>query len=291
MTFTLDEPPPGVDASAWSGLESARPGAGELWLLSWDGRALALCMIAGVAPTFVLAWPVTLPEEPAFRPALVIADTPLGLPLNLWPTRETGIGMHLLHRRLGSLLSHRTIALVEEALEDEGNTPVPFADENVPEERAEEASDRMVEHWEQLCFHTWPRPRVGTSPLSANLLRDMGMTLSDLAEALKLTPPRAVGMMRGEELPTADQLELIAQRLNLEPEALLGGALEGDDQLLISPEVKDRVLDIAMLHNTDEGHARQLLRSEFALAARSDNDPRTRLEAAVHRLLNLGEGS
>lgn len=51
------------------------PKVGELWLLSWDRSFLGLACIAEIHDDFVSAWPVTLPAEASFAPALMV---PLG---------------------------------------------------------------------------------------------------------------------------------------------------------------------------------------------------------------------
>src|SRR5665647_862552 len=91
--------------------------AGDLWSLSWDGAYRGLALIAAVKEGFVLAWPVTLPDAPAFAPALVLEPNPLVHPLFVWPTRETGVGLHLLDQSLGALLRPTRISQIAAAMD------------------------------------------------------------------------------------------------------------------------------------------------------------------------------
>ena len=281
----LDEAPPEVSAEAWASGSSSLPSVGDLWLLSWDGEALGLAIVSGVAPSFVLVWPVTLPGEPSFPAAIEIPATPLGQPLNVWPSRETGIGMHLLHRRFGQAISERMMAATASALEGDGEMPLSFASPNVDEPEREAASDAMVDRWESICLHIWPEPRAGVEPFDSNALRALGLQVGDLRAALGLNVPDAVSLFSGEIAPTETQVQELVEQTGMGVSELLITHLDEASRELLSPEIKDDVLAIASLRDVSEEAARALLRSEYALAARSDGSPRARLEAAIHRLL------
>lgn len=289
MLLTLEHAPSGVDSKLWVTGAPDAPAVGDLWLLSWDGVALELAVISAVAPTFVLVWPASLPDAPSFPPAVVATETPLGLPLHLWPTRETGIGLHLLHRRFGSFLTARTMGLVSDELDVGESSVLPLASPNVEAANVEAASDALVDRWEAICFHTWPARQAGITPLGPRVLSQAGLEVGDLADALGIALPEAVGIARGETAPTAEHLAVLAARLGVDPEQLLQNELDADARLLLSPSAKDDILKIAQGHGTDEAGARDLIRSEFALAARSDGDPQARLTASIHRLLAGGE--
>lgn len=288
MPLTLERAPEGVEPSRWGVGSGGSPEVGDLWLLSWDGDALELAVVSAVAQSFVLVWPVTMSDDPAFRPAIVLAESPLGIPLHAWPTRETGVGLHLLHRRFGPALSARTMRVIEEALEEGETPPLPFAQANIAVSEIEGASDALVERWEAICLHQWPRGELGASPFDAEVLRVAGLEVGELADLLDVSIPEAVGFVRGETTPMPRQVELVAAALDVDPPAVLQNGLDADSRLLVSPIFKDDLLRIASLRQTDEGGARELVRSQFALAARSDGDPRSRLIAAIARLLDDG---
>jgi hypothetical protein len=284
VPLTLERAPSGVESKLWSTGVPGVPTVGDLWLLSWDGVALELAVISAVAPTFVLVWPVSLPDAPSFPPAVVVAETPLGVPLHLWPTRETGIGLHLLHRRFGSVLTARTMRLVSDELDVGKSSLLSLAAPNVEAEAIEAESDALVERWEAICFHTWPARQIGITSLDPRVLGQAGLEVGDLADVLGIALPEAVSIARGETAPTAEHLSVLAARLGVDPEQLLQDELDVAARLLLAPSVKDNILTIARGHGTDEAGARNLIRSEFALAARSDGDPQARLAAAIHRL-------
>lgn len=284
MPLTLDCAPSGVESKLWSTGVPGVPTVGDLWLLSWDGVALELAVISAVAPSFVLVWPVSLPDAPSFPPAVVVADTPLGVPLHLWPTRETGIGLHLLHRRFGSVLTARTMHLVSDELDVGESSLLPLAAPNIEAEAIEAASDALVDRWEAICFHTWPARQIGVTPLDPRVLGQARLEVGDLADVLGIALPEAVSIVRGETAPTAEHLAVLAASHGVEPEQLLQDEWGADARLLLSPSVKDDIVKIAQGHGTDEVGARNLIRSEFALAARSDGDPQARLAAVIHRL-------
>lgn len=254
-------------------------------MLSWDGQALALVLVSGVATTFILGWPVTLTSDPCFPPAITINDTPIGIPLNVWPTRETGIGKHLLHRRLGRLLSGQAMSLIEYALESETELPVPFAESNVSEAEQERESDLMVDSWERICLHAWPPREVGIATLDPEAMIQLGLGLGELATALGVSAHVAVGLFQGEQAPTSEQLDALAALVGADPEELLANGLDEDSLVLLSPDIKDDLLAIGAQYRLNEEQARALLRSEFALAARSDGTSASRLASALHRLL------
>ena len=160
---TLAGLPPALADHDWS--EQPASGlsvfAGDLWVLSWDGTYRGLVCVAAVKDGYILGWPVTLADQPAFAPALVVARSPLNSPVNLWPTRETGLGMHLLHKPLGKLLDPEAIQPLSWALEDGEDPGLPFASGSAADPANAAADEAMVERWETLCFHTWPE---STSP-------------------------------------------------------------------------------------------------------------------------------
>lgn len=118
-------------------------------------------MISAAKNGFVLAWPVTPPGGVAFSPGLVVEDSPLGVPVTLWPTRETGIGNHLLDRNLGRLLSPDRISRISSAL-DEGASPgLVFASGSARDAANVDADRHMVDHWARLCFDTGSAEECG----------------------------------------------------------------------------------------------------------------------------------
>lgn len=280
----LDSPPPGVSADLWSGgAPVGAPQVGELWVLSWDGAALALGLVARTAPSFVTCWPVTFADEPVFAPAVRI-DSPLGVPVHVWPTRETGLGIHMLHRCFGSAMSVKTMVLIANAMDDEpaAEMPMPLADHTVSGDAAEAASDEMLENWEQICLNVWPEPVPGTSAFGEAMLQSAGLEPSRMATLLDVTLPDAVSLMRGEAIPTSQQVEAVAEALSVHPHAVLAsGETEG---FLASPDFKAGFVNILRSRSITEAAARELVRADLALAARSTGDLKARVIETIERI-------
>lgn len=288
MSLSLDEAPQGVAADAWLSSMSGNPRIGDLWLLSWDARALGLVIVSGVAPTFIIGWPVTLPGHSTFPPAIRVEGSPLG-EIAVWPSRETGVGNHLLHRRYGAALSERTMHLLADAFE-EGTEPVlPFVTANVDPEEREVASDQMVDVWEAINLNVWPVARPGVTPLDAHSLRARGIQIGNLAQILSISVPTAVSLYNGEAVPTLAELESLVAALGVPAEQLLRTQPEAETAAMLAPSIKDSLVEITRRRAIGEEAARDLVRSEFALAARSDGDPRSRLAAAIQRVLHESE--
>lgn len=288
MSLSIDDAPPGVAADVWMHSVPGEPQIGDLWLLSWDAQALGLVVVSGVAPTFVLGWPVTLPGDQTFRPAISVDESPLGR-IAVWPSRETGVGNHLLHRRLGTALSERTMHLLAGAFE-EGTEPVlPFATTDIGLEERETASDRMVDAWEAINLNVWPIPRPGITPLDADVLRANGTQVGTLAEILSVSVPEAVGLYNGEMAPAPSELELLVVALGVPTEQLLRSQPDTETIAMLAPRIKDDLVEIIRRRAIGEESARDLVRSQFALAARSDDTPGSRLDAAIQRVLHESE--
>ncbi|NYE18027.1 helix-turn-helix domain-containing protein [Microbacterium immunditiarum] len=285
MSLSLDDAPQGVAADVWLGTISGDPQIGDLWLLSWDAQALGLVVVSGVAPTFVLGWPVTLPDAPTFPPAIRVEESPLGA-VAVWPSRETGVGNHLLHRCFGTILSERTMHLLADAFENGTDPVLPFATANIGVEEREVASDQLVDAWEVINLNVWPVPRPGATPLDADLLRETGIRISDLTKILSMSVPAAVSLYNGEAVPTPAELRLLVDALGVPTEQLLRSQPDAEAVAMLAPGIKNDLVEITRRRAIGEEAARNLVRSEFALAARSDGDPHSRLVAAIQRVLH-----
>ena len=273
--------PEGVEPSRWVGAAAAPLAVGDLWLLSWDGTALGLALVSGVAADYALVWPVSFVEA-SYPPALDVPESPLGTPLAVWPTRETGVGLHLFDRRFGPLLSERTMALILDAVEAGEEPPLAWVASDLSEEQRELETDAMVDRWEAICLHTWPNAEVGSSPLSVEALEHVGIGIAELVEVLTLGTPEAVALYRGELAPSSDQVNAIAERYGFDANDLIEAG--GEARILVAPAYKAEIVETARLLGIGEGRARDLVRSEVALAARSDGDPASRVAAAIQRV-------
>ncbi|MCS5498204.1 hypothetical protein NY547_13220 [Cnuibacter physcomitrellae] len=284
MSLSIDDAPHGVAPDAWLRSTPGEPQIGDLWLLSWDTRALGLVVVSGVAPTFILGWPVTLSGDQTFPPAIRVEGSPLG-EISVWPSRETGVGNHLLHRRFGTALSARTMHLLADAFEDGTEPVLPFATSDIGLEEREAASDQMVDSWETINLNVWPVPRPGITPLDADVLRATGILVGDLADILSISVPAAVSLYNGESVPTPFELEVLVAALGVPTKQLLRSHPDAETVAMLAPDIKEDLVEISRRRAIGEEAARDLVRSQFALAARSDGDARSRLDAAIQRVL------
>ena len=286
MELNLTSPPPGgVDAELWRQSEVADAAIGDLWLLSWNAEALALGVIAGVGDGYVLVWPVTLQTDAAFRPAVQVRRSPLGIPVFMWASRETGVGLHMLHRRYGPLLPESVMAEVAEAMEEDADGPLPYAPPTLHPGDETSDDDTMVDQWESICLNVWPRSRPDWAPLNRDVLRSLGVRPSDLAGALGIGASEAVALFNGEQSPDDAQLAALESHLGTPQSRLLDPLVDESARELLSPVWKDDVLKIAEHLSDDEGAARDIVRQEYAYAPRSTGSSSDRMREAIQRVL------
>lgn len=280
--------PPGIPASAhqlWdAGVQSTEIRAGDLWILSWEGKVVGLAVIAVAKHGFVLAWPVTLPGEVSFAPGLVVEDSPLGVPVTLWPTRETGIGNHLLDRSLGRLLPPDRIPPISFALDDGDDPGLPFAPGSARDPENTDADRLMVEHWTELCFNTGGAEHGQF--LDATKVRQAGGSSRIVSEVLGLALPELRSLMDGVVPVSPEQLAAVAERLGVEGDSLVGADPLADVMVDIAwPRYKHDIVARAEETGIGEADIRRLVRREFPLAARNDSDAlrETKLRDAISR--------
>ncbi|MCX8565175.1 hypothetical protein OS122_30280 [Mycolicibacterium mucogenicum] len=286
MKLNLNSPPPGgIDADRWRQSEVADAAVGDLWLLSWNAEALALGVIAGVGDGYVLVWPVTLPADTAFRPAVRVHQSPLGIPVFMWASRETGVGLHMLHRRYGPLLRESVMAEVAEAMEEGVDGPLPYAPTTLQLEHESSDDETMIDQWESICLNVWPRSHPGWAPLNRDVLRSLGVRPSDLAGSLGIGAAEAVALFNGERIPDDAQLAALESHLGTRQSQLLDPLVDESARELLSPALKDDVLKIAARLGNNEELARDEARQEYAYAPRSTGSNRDRMREAIQRVL------
>ena len=280
---TLTDAPEGVlDQVLWStGLDGV-PQVGDLWLLSWNYEVLGHIVLSGVAEDFVMGWPVTLPTEPAFAPAF-FADSPIGQNLGVWPTRETGVGIHLLHRRYGKFLSARLMCEIGKSIDDGEMPNIDFAPAPTGTASEIQFNDQMIDHWQSICFNQWPLPISDQSPFDRKRLIEFDIKPSDLATILGVSQFVASALYRGTRVPTIEQINALAKAVNVDVDALVSSIRDEGAHLLINPLWKDAVVEAGLKHSMSEPQARQGIQKEYAVAARFNGSREERLRAAVDR--------
>ena len=247
---------------------------GDLWVLSWDGQAVGHAVISAVKTGFVLVWPVTLPGEPAFAPGLTISQSPLGVPLTAWPTRETGIGLFLLDRSLGQLLDRDRLIAISDAF-DEGRDPgYPFARGSAADDQNRSADATMIEHWRDLCFNLGAVPEGQF--LDSEKVKAHGGSSKNAAQTLHLSVEALRDIWLGLEPASDEQVAALAASLGVRPSDITApDPWEETLEALSSPAYKQDLKARLSALGTTEERLRLVVRTEFALAARDDKDSLT----------------
>ncbi|MFH5822289.1 hypothetical protein [Georgenia sp. AZ-5] len=285
--LSLSLAPDGItNPSVWVNGEPGEAAVGDLWLLSWNGEGLGLVVISARLADFVLTWPATLPRDNGHAPAVRVDESPLGVPVDVWPTRETGISKALLHRRLGHLLPPRLMGSIGDALDEGNEPPVPFAPPAADIEGQRIRDEAMIDYWEEICLIQWPALVPATPRLSPDLAREAQLTPSQVAELFGIEAADAVALIRGEVDLTPDQAQEIAQYFDRPVGELAVMPQDPAAVALLNPVWKEDIVQLAQRRDVDEATARNLVVDEFALAARSSNAVEDRLRAVFARLMN-----
>lgn len=274
MNALVDHPAglSGPATDLWErGLPDTALRPGDLWVLSWDGHTVGHAVISAVKNGFVLVWPVSLPDEPAFAPGLTIFPSPLDVPVTVWATRETGIGLFLLDRSLGRLLDQQQIYAISDAL-DAGRDPgEPFAPGSAADEQNGQSDAEMIERWRDLCFN------LGAVPsgqfLDSEKIKARGGNSKSAAQVLQLTVEDLRGIWVGLEAASESQVAVLAESLRVEPSEIIStDPWAATLDMLASPDYKQEIKTLFKSMDTTEANFRLIVRSEFALAARDDKD-------------------
>lgn len=271
----------------WLNDDHADLNVGDLWLLSWNLNALALVVVTKVIDDYVLGCPVTLPNEPSFAPAVVREETPLGVPLTVWPRAETGLGKHLLRRNLGRLLSETTVQLLRRYAEDGGEPPLPIAEGDYHAEGNSDYLRELLASMQALCFHQWPTDAVDNAVLSTQVVAREGTSISFMMETLGIGVPRARQLLLRSATPTESEVAALTKAWGLEPADILSAPADDAARVLIEPGFKSLLDQVMAEKGCDEVTARHLSQQEYTLAARTaqTGDRYARMRAAIDRVL------
>jgi len=266
----------------WLQAGSSDVSVGDLWLLSWNGDAPMLVVLARVIDDYVLGCPVTLASEPSFAPALGAQSAVLNVPLSIWPVAETGLGRHLLTRNYGPLISEQTARAMRRYAEDGAEAPLPVVDGDFDQD----VFDNLLTRMQSLCFHEWPTAEPGHALLDRPAMNAHNASVQMLVDVLDVDVPTASGLLQGHLVPTREQVAALADHLDVaDPAHLLSVPTDEAARALIQPKFKAKLLAVMARFHDDEASARRRAREEYALAARSDASSLERMDEALNRLL------
>ncbi|MFE4835302.1 hypothetical protein ACFRAU_11560 [Arthrobacter sp. NPDC056691] len=288
--LSLDEAPAQLKEDArefWLHGEASDPECGDLWLLSWNGEALSLAVVGSVYPGFVRAWPVTI-QPPALSDVAVELPCQLfNSPLTLWPHMETGLGMHLLDRKIDHVLSSRQVGLLRRFAFENDPPPLPLIQGSAKGVTTAD-KDGIIRMFGQLCFIEWPENRLGEAILAREVLAAKGRTAEDVATALGLETAEAFAIWTGQKAVDALSAQRLCSLLELPLEEVLKAPNGPEVRELQRPEHKMALSQLAKLRGTTESQSRNAAREEFTLAARSTGSSRalsSKVRSAIERLL------
>lgn len=249
--------------------DGPRPGVGDAWVVSADGRDRGLVLIAATREMHVLAWPLTNPSGDAAVPAFTVAIPGMGSMVG-WPDAEFGLSTAALDRRLGRALDDRTMREVRWAV-TEGKTEVEV--EWCPSIESPEA-DAVFEAvcWQawDLGDWAWPSASPGIGVFSQEVLEEKGLDVGHLAEVWAVRPGRASALVRGVKVPTPGEVDAVLGLLppGLGPEDVLTPVADDGARVIALPTYKRDVLTLMGQMGTTEQRARTSLWERSSQAAR-----------------------
>ena len=258
---------------------TSTPRIGDLWEIAWDGKPLAIVLIAGLRDTYVMAWPITAPTGRETFPCFTLITEPLGN-LVVWPDAEFGLTRAALRRCIiPDALPDKDIRMTLGALEGINEPPHEFCDG--PE--SDDADADLL----AVCSQAWTLGDIDWPTLSnAGVIRSetwdaAGLTPRDIGRLLGSTPARAADLYAGEVAPTEQE---IARLEAAAPSGIEYDLPDGVEVVaLMHPKFKQRIEELAARQESAESKARDGLLPMSRVAARQSSE-HDALEAAMHRV-------
>jgi hypothetical protein len=281
-------------AAILEGGTTGLPHGGEVWVIGDESEDLALALITGVSDTFVSVLPITLDTTEAREPAAIVRaqESPLKTDLAVWSPAPTGIGMHLLSRRVGTLCTpSKARQLERSAFDDDVENPFDASTEMDPTTTTPFISF-LFHSFRELCFQTWPSATAGEAVFKTEALKDVGMSAKTLRENLNIAERGDAGdIFRGDVLPTSEQISVIREITHLTDSKLLRPVSSDVVTELMQPNQRGKIVSLAERMALKQRDARNLLMQNALIAARSSKASderqaaRNRIDEAFSRLM------
>ncbi len=285
--LSLTEPPSALNVAAaerWTTEPDVDPAPGQLWLMSWNGAEPVAALLTAVRSDYVLAMPVTFEPGEASSSEAITDAARLGTPLVVWYRLETGLGSFLLHRFIGEAASnddvlalrrgHRGAAVTRY---DAGSNP------ETPTLR------QLVNTFARLCHVEWPSETEGDVVVDSGTLAAAGITPRTFAARTGLPVATALALWTNEMTLTPEQAQAVTAAFADIVDNPTTAPHDWIIKSLADPRIKDGILAVAAHTDTGERAARDLVRSTFALAARTPSVAdrrRTAIRDAIALLLH-----
>lgn len=267
------------------------PQPGQIWRAVWDDTIQLLLITAAGDDDTLHAVPASFERYTDPDTLLLPAQaTTLEQPLALWWGLEATLPWCVLDRQVSELTS-RPPALTSRTLAD----AVPgtqWGSGTAPSAATTEYRGVLTDQLAFLASAQWA-PQ-GSGDLD-QLFRDRGITAAQLGAALKLPPPQALAVWRGQLALTADQAATLAEHVERPASQLLAANPALPPAVvheLNRPLRRKQVKTLAAQHDETERDAR--LRAAYGiytLAARDDDRTQLNWTARTDRYfeLRLGE--
>lgn len=272
-----------------NGAPTAR--VGELWLTSWDGRPVALIVVAAVRDGYALGWPVTAATGHDTYPCVPLPDDGAGQNLTAWPDAEFGLSLALLDSRVSAPFDAKTVRLIVGAVRGDTDMPVP-AEPDRPSPEADADLDAVAGQAWAVGDVDWPLATPGHGVLNTDVLAQAGVDARGLAESLRVPAVRASQLAAGHAVPTSDELARIGDSVADVDDLLV--APSGDEvDAIMHPRFKARIVAVANAEGVTEADARtRLYVIAEPMAARhtpgttASEAATARVDAALDQMLN-----
>lgn len=267
------------------------PQPGQIWRAVWEDTIQLLLITAAGDDDTLRAVPASFERYADTDTLLLPAQaTTLEQPLALWWGLEATLPWYVLDRQVSELTS-RPPALTSRMLA----AAVPgtqWGSGTAPSAPTIEYRGVLADQLALLASAQWAPQGLGGLN---QLFRDHGITAPQLATELKLPPPQALAVWRGQLALTADQAATLADRLDQSASQLLAANPALPPAIvheLNRPLRRKQVKALAAQHDETERDGR--LRAAYGiytLAARDDDRTRPNWMARTDRYfeLRLGE--
>ncbi|MFD3549358.1 hypothetical protein ACFWUW_27795 [Streptomyces sp. NPDC058655] len=263
------------------------PRPGHIWRAVWEGTVQLLLITTTSADDTVRAVPVSFERYADADTLLLPAQvTTLEQPLALWWGLETDVPWCVLDRQVSELTS-RPGALTPRTIADTV-TGAQWGSGTVLSAATSEYRATLTDHVEVLASARWA-PQ-GSGDLS-QMFRDHDITIQQLAAELKLPPPLALDVWRGQQPLTAEQAATLAALHDQPADRFL------DANPALPPTVvhelnrplrRSQVKKLAAQYGETEHAARlRAAYGVYALAARDENRTQPNWTARTDRYFEL----
>ena len=244
-------------------LDQPEPTRGQLWRAEWDGAACLVLIFGARSGRTVPVLAATSDHIGDDQAVVAIAEN--GMEPAVWASITVPIMTFTLEHRITNLTSQSLEKLGSVAAGQQAGKWAPITSDL--DDRALVHAE-LTERLQVLSEAEW-LPTASSGPTLAELASDAGVTTSQVAEHLGITPGAARRLLLGQKAASSDQAGALAELLGPAPDT----AVRFDDALvadLDQPEFRSRLRLIATqsYRGNEIAARREFAGQMMALAAR-----------------------